>query len=221
MVNVYISGGAGRQSVVDDGKRIPKAMLAAFASKMNPNLHFQTSPNHQTDVVLLPNGVSRPSQTTLSKLRPSKNVKFLQWTVFKAMYLSGFFYLVRAGGGSSRRMLQQSLEEEKVASRGTKRTWRLKRAKELLARNSQRPSKTRGWSLDFPIKGKERQALYRACGSRCFLGPHNLSFPVCKRCTGGTCQCRIDQRGVQAAYQRARQWGYPDIARRAKSLQSK
>lgn len=83
------------------------------------------------------------------------------------------------------------------------------------------------------------------CGRRCFLGP-GKSFPICARlgsaaaAAAGGGDCKIDRRGVQAAYSRARQWAaitarkkrssvkaarahrtYTIVARKAKSILSK
>jgi hypothetical protein len=58
----------------------------------------------------------------------------------------------------------------------------------------------RSWSKQQP-RGKQRTMMYKKCGSKCFLGPRT-SFPIC---TKGT--CRINRKGVRAAYVRAKQWG--------------
>jgi hypothetical protein len=46
----------------------------------------------------------------------------------------------------------------------------------------------------------------------CFLGPKK-TFPICQRKT-----CKIDMRGIHAAYTRARQWKHSAVARKAKKL---
>jgi hypothetical protein len=64
------------------------------------------------------------------------------------------------------------------------------------------------WSNDAPKSIGDRRALLNKCGRRCFLG-HLTTFPVCPR-LGVTrtrkMACKIDRRGVQAAYSRARTW---------------
>ena len=57
-----------------------------------------------------------------------------------------------------------------------------------------------GWGKVAP-KGHERTVMKRDCGDKCFLGP-DKSFPIC---ASGTCD--IDDKGLWAAYVRARQWG--------------
>lgn len=211
---VYISGGANRESVRDrNGNRLTKGYLASVL----PRSRFvvQKSPNHMTDLVILPDGVRYMSNTTFAKLKPSNYVEVQNWSEFQRNYLAN-----RAAGSGSRQ-LETSLAEEKILAQGTRRKWRLKRAQELLAKNSTRKSLTRGWSVDFPTRGQERKQLYSACGSRCFLGP-NMSFPICKRCFKNDCHgCRIDPRGVQAAYQRARQWGHTQVAAKADALRKR
>ena len=85
-----------------------------------------------------------------------------------------------------------------------KRTLRKRRTK-------RRRSATRGWRKMSPGT-HARTVMMRRCGKKCFLGP-NKSFPICKKNT-----CKVDKRGVQAAFNRARQWGYTHIAKRAKKL---
>ena len=97
----------------------------------------------------------------------------------------------------------------------------------------------RSWSRDAPKTVGERSAVLSKCGSRCFLGP-SKTFPVCARlgsgAGSGSGTCKVDRRGVLAAYIRAREWAsitarkkanarshrkYTAIARRAKSILSK
>jgi hypothetical protein len=71
--------------------------------------------------------------------------------------------------------------------------------------------KYRKWSHVAPKRIGERSALLAKCGRRCFLGPAK-SFPICARLVSGSgssarsTACKIDRRGVQAAYIRAREW---------------
>jgi len=59
-----------------------------------------------------------------------------------------------------------------------------------------------GWRGKSPNQ-KQRRAMRRRCGKKCFLGP-NLSFPICAKGT-----CRRNKRGIMSAYIRAKQWGKP------------
>lgn len=75
-----------------------------------------------------------------------------------------------------------------------------------------RGSKTRGWSVDAPQRGRERHQLKAKCGDSCFLIPENESFPICARCKSNTqCDCEIDCRGLAAAKIRAHQWKYTQL----------
>ena len=81
-----------------------------------------------------------------------------------------------------------------------------------MARQSRRTRKNRatrkirkqvpwaGWSKKAP-QGHQRTVMLRKCGKKCFLGPRK-SFPIC---TKGT--CKVNTKGVYAAYVRSRQWG--------------
>ena len=57
-----------------------------------------------------------------------------------------------------------------------------------------------GWGRISP-KGYERTVMLRDCGRKCFLGP-DKSFPICARGT-----CKVNDKGLYAAYVRAREWG--------------
>ncbi len=118
--------------------------------------------------------------------------------------------------------------------------------------NEQSRSRSRGhrghrglWSHDAPKSLGDRRSVLQKCGRRCFLGP-GKTFPICARLGSGVGagaeggECKIDRRGVQAAYSRAREWAaitarkkrssvkaarahrkYTSVARRAKAILSK
>ena len=69
----------------------------------------------------------------------------------------------------------------------------------------------RGWSKQQPGT-HERTLMLKRCGTRCFLGP-NKSFPICTRKT-----CKINRKGVYAAYVRAREWKHRNISAKARRL---
>ena len=105
-----------------------------------------------------------------------------------------------------------------------------------------RSSSSRGWSRDAPKSIGDRSAVLSKCGRRCFLGS-GKTFPICARLGSGSGEgsgtCKIDRRGVAAAYSRAREWAaitarkkrtvagarahrrYTAVARRAKAILSK
>ena len=63
-----------------------------------------------------------------------------------------------------------------------------------------RTTKWAGWKRVKPSI-RERTIMKKNCGKKCFLGP-NKSFPICNKGT-----CKINKKGVWAAYIRAREWG--------------
>lgn len=96
---------------------------------------------------------------------------------------------------------------------------------------------SRNWSRDAPKSIGDRSAVLSKCGRRCFLGP-GKTFPICARLGSGSGACKVDPRGVAAAYSRAREWAsitarkkgkkasrahrrYTAVARRAKAILSK
>ena len=98
--------------------------------------------------------------------------------------------------------------------------------------------RTHKWSRDAPKSIGDRSAVLSKCGRRCFLGP-GKTFPICARLGSGAGTCKVDRRGVAAAYSRAREWAaitarkkrtaagarahrrYTAVARRAKAILSK
>jgi len=57
----------------------------------------------------------------------------------------------------------------------------------------------KNWSKQKPSY-RERSNMMRTCGKKCFLGPRK-SFPICTRNT-----CKINRKGVYAAYIRANEF---------------
>ena len=62
-----------------------------------------------------------------------------------------------------------------------------------------RTSRLRGWAKQQPGY-HQRTVMLKKCGKKCFLGP-NKSFPICTKNT-----CKINKKGVLAAYVRAREF---------------
>jgi hypothetical protein len=71
-----------------------------------------------------------------------------------------------------------------------------------------------GWKLAKPSY-KERTVMEDNCGTRCFLGKKK-SFPICTRGT-----CVVNDKGVWAAYIRAREWGSKNKRVKAKNTTQK
>ena len=97
-----------------------------------------------------------------------------------------------ARGGRNRRSLRQKKNRTAIynmVKRSNRRTRRTRRAVPWA-----------GWGKIAP-QGHARTVMKRRCGKKCFLGP-DKSFPVCARGT-----CRINDKGLWAAYIRAREWG--------------
>lgn len=67
-------------------------------------------------------------------------------------------------------------------------------------RGSRRAMPWAGWGKIAP-RGHARTVMLRNCGKKCFLGPRK-SFPICAKGT-----CRVNTKGLYAAYIRSRQWG--------------
>ena len=79
----------------------------------------------------------------------------------------------------------------------------------------------RGWSKQKPATHQKTLMLNR-CGRKCFLGPKK-TFPICTKNT-----CRVNKKGVYAAYVRAREYNtikgtkkYTNIANKASRILNK
>jgi hypothetical protein len=78
------------------------------------------------------------------------------------------------------------------------------------------PNPWSGWRKEAPTR-KQQTIMYNKCGKRCFLGSKK-SFPICSKNT-----CKINKKGVYAAYVRARGYRkrgskYYSISNRAKKI---
>jgi hypothetical protein len=78
----------------------------------------------------------------------------------------------------------------------------------------------KGWSKQKPTT--HQRTVMLKCGKKCFLGP-NKSFPICTKNT-----CKINKKGVYAAYIRAREYTtikgtkkYKQIANKALKILNK
>jgi hypothetical protein len=58
--------------------------------------------------------------------------------------------------------------------------------------------------------------MKKECGSKCFLGPTSEScFPICAKGT-----CKINTKGIYAAYVRAREYGSKKMRKRSSGIRS-
>jgi len=73
------------------------------------------------------------------------------------------------------------------------------------------------WGSKKPERVSERRELLKQCGKSCFMLPKELKFPVCNKKAP---PCTYNKRGITAAYVRARQWGYEDVAAKVDRLRT-
>ena len=69
-----------------------------------------------------------------------------------------------------------------------------------------------GGHWDTPKSKSERMQELKKFGSHCFLLPNELKFPVCD--SSGN----LSKEGLEAAYKRAREWHYEEVAAPAKRI---
>jgi len=85
-------------------------------------------------------------------------------------------------------------------------------------KNSTRKSKGKqsnyltSWRDVAPRKQSDRVALKNSCGSKCFLRPQDLKFPICNK------KCEPQCNGLLSAYIRAKQWKYEKEALSARRI---
>jgi len=77
-----------------------------------------------------------------------------------------------------------------------------------------RGSATRGWRHQKPGY-HQRTVMLKKCGKKCFLG-EGKTYPICTKNT-----CKVNIKGVQSAFIRARQYHHKTISRRANKLLKK
>lgn len=82
-----------------------------------------------------------------------------------------------------------------------------------------KPSK--GWKKQSPHRKSERQLLMDRCGSKAFLMPKSLKFPIISVSQARSRTCAISPKGTLSAYRRAQQYGYSGIAKKAYELAKK
>ena len=71
---------------------------------------------------------------------------------------------------------------------------------------------SKGWARMAPGT-HERTVMQKNCGSKCFLGPVSEScFPICLKNT-----CKINTKGIYAAYVRAKEYASPKTKRSSSS----
>ena len=79
-----------------------------------------------------------------------------------------------------------------------------------MSKTQRRKLSSAGWAKQAPGT-HERTAMKKKCGSKCFLGPTNEScFPICAKGT-----CKINTKGIYAAYVRAREYGSKKMHKRS------
>jgi hypothetical protein len=72
----------------------------------------------------------------------------------------------------------------------------------------------RGWNQQQPGT-HQRTVMMRKCGKKCFLGK-NKTFPICSKNT-----CKVNKKGVHAAYIRAREYMTIRGTRKYKNISDK
>lgn len=81
--------------------------------------------------------------------------------------------------------------------------------------NSYKRLSSKGWAKLSPKTLKMRNHIYRKCGNKCFLGK-KLSFPICSKKS-----CKLNNKGLYAAYTRAKQYKYKSIASKSRKILQK
>ena len=78
--------------------------------------------------------------------------------------------------------------------------------------NKSRPMQ--GWTSISPRKITLRRQMYKKCGSKCFLRPRDLKFPIC----ASDLSCKAHCSGIASALSRAGQHKYTSVKRKATKM---
>lgn len=74
------------------------------------------------------------------------------------------------------------------------------------------------WRYKKPDRVGERRDVLAKCGKSCFMIPERLGFPICNK---NPPPCEYNRKGINAAYVRARQWKYQEVAKGIEKLRDK
>ena len=131
--------------------------------------------------------------------------------------------LTKRGGGSQRGGYQQAQQIQESEQWG----WSWPGASAIAIARKQRGGSRvasrggaaagAGWHDRAPKRGTPRHTLMNKCGSKCFLMPDTEGFPIC----ASSYTCEFDCDGILAAYRRAKQYKYPQVAETARLLATK
>lgn len=80
------------------------------------------------------------------------------------------------------------------------------------SRSRRRSNPMKGWAKSSPKTGRQRSAMKKKCGTRCFLKPSINEFPICSKNS-----CSYSCKGLLAAKTRARQYKYYSISNKAQN----
>jgi hypothetical protein len=69
----------------------------------------------------------------------------------------------------------------------------------------------KGWKNLKP-SFRQRTIMMQKCGKKCFLGK-DKSYPICRKNT-----CKIEKKGVYAAYVRSRQYKKSNVSKKAQKI---
>lgn len=109
-------------------------------------------------------------------------------------------------GGPTYRMLQREKSTKNIVERSP-------RSRKPISKSPKKG--TKGWRSVAPKRGKQRSALKKKCGSKCFLSPKDNKYPIC------TMTCKRDCRGIKSAKVRSAQFKNKSVLALAKRMDKK
>lgn len=122
--------------------------------------------------------------------------------------------LIKVGGPVYKKLMRGK------ATKGMLLNFKSKAKKRSVKRSLKRSvglgGRTRGWKVASPARGRERSAMKKKCGSKCFLSPPKNGYPICARNT-----CKPDCRGIISAKVRAGQYKETTVMELARRMERK
>ena len=126
---------------------------------------------------------------------------------------SASFKNFKFGKKSKRRSKRRSKRKSKRKSRKARKSRKSRKTRKSRSFGKYTMTKRRSVKTKWKNPSRDsRKRMMKKCGTKCFLKPETLGFPICKP------NCKVSKYGLEAAYKRARQWGYDDVAKKAKSM---
>ncbi len=147
MIQVYVSGGASRQSLIVHGQKMSKAVFAVYVVPYG--IEVQKAANHSTQYVIVPDGVGLPSHTTMAKVNPKA----------KMMHVTPFLELLGVVG------MKKATKKKVAKKKATKKKATKKKATKKGGASNQETEEEQPEEEPLDVESEEEVAPVRKGGA--------------------------------------------------------